>query len=40
MEWNDERALALIELYKANPVLWDPTRPKYYNKHTKYEAWK
>lgn len=25
--------------YKAESVLWDPTHPKYYNKHTKYGSW-
>jgi hypothetical protein len=35
--WNNE--CAFIELYKAKPVPWDRTHPKYYNKHTKYDAW-
>jgi ribosomal protein S17 len=34
----NKRTLRSIELYKAKPVLYDPTYNKYYNKHTKYEA--
>jgi hypothetical protein len=34
-----EGSLTFIKLYKAKPVLWDPTYPKYYNKHTKYDVW-
>jgi hypothetical protein len=39
MKQNNKSALIFIELYKAEPVLGDPTHPKYYNKHTKYDAW-
>jgi hypothetical protein len=38
MEWNNERTLTLIELYEAKPLLCDPTRPKNYNTHAKYDA--
>jgi hypothetical protein len=39
MEWNNESTLRFTELYKDNPVLWDPTHPKHYNKHSKYDVW-
>jgi hypothetical protein len=39
MEWNNESALTFIEMYKAKPLLWDKTHPKYYNKYTRYDAW-
>jgi hypothetical protein len=38
VEWNNESTLTLIALYKAKPVLWDPTHPRCYNKHTKCDA--
>jgi hypothetical protein len=40
MKYNNESKSTFIELHKAKPVvLWDPTHPKYYSKHTKYYAW-
>jgi hypothetical protein len=39
MKWNNESMLTFTGLYKAKPVLWDPTQLKYYNKYTKCEAW-
>jgi hypothetical protein len=38
MRLNNESKLRFIELYKAKPVLWDPTRLKYCNKHIIYDA--
>jgi hypothetical protein len=38
MGWNNKSALPFVELHKAKPVRWDPTHPKYYNKHTKHDA--
>jgi hypothetical protein len=35
----NESILTFIGLYKAKPVLWDPTHPKHYNKHTQSDAW-
>jgi hypothetical protein len=39
MKWNNEGMLTFTGLYKAKPVLWDPTQLKYYNKHTKCDTW-
>jgi hypothetical protein len=36
MEWTQENALGFIELYEEMSVLWDPNRPKYYNKLHKH----
>jgi hypothetical protein len=38
MKRNNESTLTFIELYRAKPVLWDPTHPKYFNKHIIYDA--
>jgi hypothetical protein len=38
MERNNDGMLKFMELYKAKPVIWGRTRPKYYNEHPKYDA--
>lgn len=40
MEWTREQTLMLIELYREQPVLWDPTKPDYKNRTKKSDAWK
>jgi hypothetical protein len=39
VEWNIETAIAFVELYKAKLVPWDPTLPRYGNKHTECVDW-
>jgi hypothetical protein len=39
MEWDDEKCLNLIEIYRNNPLLWDPKDRNYYKKHQKDGAW-
>jgi hypothetical protein len=39
MEWDDEKWLHLIEIYKNKPILWDPKDRNYYKKHLKEDAW-
>ena len=36
MEWTQDNTLGFIELYEEMSVLWDPNRPKYYNKLHKH----
>jgi hypothetical protein len=38
-EWDDEKCLNLIEIYRNNPLLWDPKDRNYYKKHMKGDAW-
>jgi hypothetical protein len=38
MEWDDEKCLDLIEIYRNNPLLWDPKDRMYYKKHLKDDA--
>ncbi|KAL4720967.1 hypothetical protein ACJJTC_019227 [Scirpophaga incertulas] len=39
MEWSEEKCLTLIELYRNNPVLWDPQDANFKNKNLKEDAW-
>ncbi|KAK7862476.1 hypothetical protein R5R35_001374 [Gryllus longicercus] len=39
MEFDNERALLLIELYRRHRSLWDPKDPLYYSKARKAQAW-
>lgn len=38
-EWDDEKILSLIELYREKPVIWDPKNKDFYKKHLKLDAW-
>lgn len=40
MEWPRDLVLRLIDLYHANPTLWDPTNPNYKDRNKKNDAWK
>lgn len=40
MEWPRDLVLQLIELYRDNPVLWDPRNPNYKDRTKKSDAWK
>ncbi|KAL4142819.1 hypothetical protein QTP88_005216 [Uroleucon formosanum] len=33
MDWTDEECLLLIEMFKARPIIWDPTNSKEMNKN-------
>jgi hypothetical protein len=39
MEWDDEKCLHLIEIYKNKPILWHPKDINYCKKHLKEDAW-
>lgn len=39
MAWNRENCLKLIDLYKQQPSLWDPTNQNYYTRLNKQNAW-
>jgi hypothetical protein len=39
MEWDDEKCLNLIEIYRNKPLLCDPKDRNYYKKHLKDDAW-
>jgi hypothetical protein len=39
MEWDDEKCLNLIEIYRNKPLLSDPKDRNYYKKHLKDDAW-
>jgi hypothetical protein len=39
MEWTQESAIELIELYKRKEI-WDPKHPMHFNKIRKQDAWK
>jgi hypothetical protein len=38
-EWEDEKCLNLIDIYRNTPILWDPKDKRYYKKHLKEDAW-
>lgn len=40
MEWTNEKTLALIELYRSQPCLWDPKSKLYKLMNKKQDAWK
>lgn len=40
MEWSEESLLNLIDIYKAQPVLWSPTDENYFKKNKKADAWR
>jgi len=39
MDWTDEECLLLIEMYKARPILWDPTNSQYKMAKRKIDYW-
>nr|CAI5865408.1 unnamed protein product [Callosobruchus analis] len=39
MDWDNEKSLELIELYKMKPEIWQATNKFYYNKLKKQDAW-
>jgi len=39
MEWTEERATELIELYKRKEIIWGPKHPMHFNKIRKQYAW-
>lgn len=39
MNWNEEKTLSLIELYKQRELLWNVKHVNHYNKKLKNEAW-
>jgi len=39
MEWTQESAIELIELYKRKEIIWDPKHPMHFNKIRKHDAW-
>ncbi|XP_069680489.1 uncharacterized protein [Periplaneta americana] len=39
MEWDEEKCLQLIDVYKSCTTLWDQKDPNYYKKEVKKEAW-
>jgi len=39
MEWTEESAIELIELYKRKEIIWDPKHPMHFNKIRKQDAW-
>jgi len=38
MEWSQEKVIELIDLYRENSILWNPTDPHYFKLKRKY-AW-
>lgn len=40
MEWSEELCLKLIERYRQNPTLWDPTNKRYKLSKFKIDLWK
>ncbi|KAK3849385.1 hypothetical protein Pcinc_043862 [Petrolisthes cinctipes] len=40
MEWSRDLVLQLVDVYRANPMLWDPTNPSYKDRNKKCDAWK
>jgi len=38
MEWTQESAVELIELYKRKEIIWGPKHPMHLNKITKQDA--
>ena len=39
LEWTEERALQLIDLYRERPALWNQHVTAYHLKHLKFDAW-
>lgn len=39
MEWSQDSCIKLIEVYKAHPVLWNPSDLNYFKKNFKSDAW-
>jgi len=39
MEWTQESAIELIELYKRKEIIWDLKHPMHFNKIRKQDAW-
>ena len=39
-EWTRKLTLALIELYREEPFLWDPTHEDYKNRNLKFKTYK
>ena len=39
MEWTQESAIELIEIYKRKEIIWSPKHPMHFNKITKQDAW-
>jgi hypothetical protein len=39
MEWTQESAIELIEIYKRKEIIWDPKHPMHFNKITMQDAW-
>jgi len=39
MEWTQESAIELIELYKRKEIIWDPKHPMHFNKIRKQATW-
>jgi len=39
MEWTQETAIELFELYKRKEIIWDPKHPMHFNKIRKQDAW-
>nr|CAI5853679.1 unnamed protein product [Callosobruchus analis] len=39
MDWDNEKSLELIELYKMKLEIWQATNKFYYNKLKKQDAW-
>jgi len=39
MEWTQESAIELIELYKRKEIIWDPKHPMHFNKIIKQDVW-
>ena len=37
---NIPHVLLLVDLYRANPILWDPTDPNYKDRNKKCNTWK
>jgi hypothetical protein len=39
MDFTDDQCITLINLYKARPILWDPSNPKYKLTKLKIDFW-
>lgn len=39
MDWDNEKCLQLIDLYKSKPEIWQSTHNWYHNKLKKHDAW-
>ena len=40
MEWTEESAIQIIEIYKRKEIIWNPKHPMHFNKIRKQAAWK